>query len=122
MIKRALNRETWTLIDNMPVRDPHLSFECLGALIYLLSFSDNWKPLISDVMRRGGIGRNKAQRIFRELKKAGYLEEHIRRAPNGVIIAHEYIVYEEPFDPQTRKANFRVLKFPNRKEVAVNVH
>jgi hypothetical protein len=120
MIVRAKDREKWTVTSNMPVRDPHLPPDALGVLTYLLSFSDNWKPLPEDIQRRFNIGEKRTYRILRDLKKAGYLEKRVRRSTTGIIIFQEYIVYEEPIARQAPAAKSKpainVVEFPKRRK------
>lgn len=55
-------------------QDSKLSFEARGVLWYLLSKPDDWIVQVSDVMREGGLGRDKAKRLLKELRDAGYIE------------------------------------------------
>lgn len=50
-----------------------LSFEAKGLLGYLLSKPDDWKIMISDLMREGDCGRDQIRRILKELKDHGYI-------------------------------------------------
>jgi DnaD/phage-associated family protein len=56
-------------------QDTRLSFEARGALIYLLSKPGNWEIQVPDLMREGHCGRDRALRILKELREAGYLKK-----------------------------------------------
>lgn len=51
-----------------------LSCESIGVMAYLLSKPDNWEAQTNEIERHFRIGREKRQRIFRELENTGYLE------------------------------------------------
>lgn len=70
------------VIRTMP-QDHSLSFDCVGALTYILSKPNDWNINISDLMQRGGIGRDKARRILADLMKAGYIQQIKTRDEQG---------------------------------------
>lgn len=79
-------------------QDSRLSFEARGVLWYLLSKPDDWKIVIGDIIREGGIGRDKAKRILKELRDCGYLETERFRNDEGlftgsVIRLHEVAIH-----------------------------
>jgi hypothetical protein len=68
MILRAKHRRNFTVISNTPIRDPHVSAEALGFLVYLYSQPDNWRITHQDLMRRFGYCRNKTYAVIGELQ------------------------------------------------------
>lgn len=60
-------------ISNKVLNDRGLSAESLGVVSYLLSKPDGWKIMNHEISDRFQIGRDKLQRIFREVETAGYL-------------------------------------------------
>jgi hypothetical protein len=47
----------YTIISNIPMKDPSVSAEALGVLVYLYSQPDDWRVSHQDMMRRFRIGR-----------------------------------------------------------------
>jgi hypothetical protein len=74
-------------------QDKNLSFEARGLLLYLLSKSDDWTALNSDLLEAGKIGMHVLKRVLRELQSAGYLSRKRIRLPDGTFI-WERIYYE----------------------------
>jgi hypothetical protein len=77
-------------------QDSRLSFEARGVLAYLLSKPDDWTVDRDDLMREGGTGRDKMNKIIGELKKHGYLKRERLRDELGKWTGSAYIVYEDP--------------------------
>jgi hypothetical protein len=70
-------------IDNAMLRDERLSYEARGALAMVLSYPSDWQFNMSWFCKKGGIGRDRARRIVRELEKHGYCRrEQFRNANN----------------------------------------
>lgn len=70
-------------VSRATAQDATLSFEARGVLLYLLSKPDDWTVQIADLMREGGIGRDKAKAILKELRAAGYIETEITHDDDG---------------------------------------
>jgi hypothetical protein len=78
-------------------QDERLSWEARGVLWYLLSKPDNWRVQVSDLMQN--CGRDKAKRIIKELRDAGYLRRESdkpRQDEHGKFVWEPYQVYEQP--------------------------
>lgn len=75
-----------------------LSFEALGMLAYLLSKPDDWRVQVSDLVREHA-GRDKVNRIIRELKDAGHLRRPDQQPhdASGKFSAPEWWIYESPY-------------------------
>jgi hypothetical protein len=79
MIIRTSPRHSFTALPNAIFRDKRLSLDSKGLLAYLLSLTPNWEirpQLIAKQMSPAGgrpIGRERLQRMFGELKAAGYM-------------------------------------------------
>lgn len=95
-INRAIHDKNnpYTRVTNRLARDTRLSYEARGLMLYLLSHNNSWKIRIADIMKQGGIGRDKARAILRELATFGY----ITRPKNGLDgkFDWEIKVYEDP--------------------------
>jgi hypothetical protein len=74
MIIRCKVNRRFTTIPNELVTDEELSFEALGLLAYLFSRPDDWHVSVEQIKERGGIGRDKAQGLVRELIDLGYVK------------------------------------------------
>ncbi len=78
--KKRLTKD-FASIPNDIFRDPPLSLDTIGVLVYLLSLPGNWEVRADHIRNKFGIGKDKQQRIFRELEDAGYLlREKVRGA------------------------------------------
>lgn len=73
-----------------------LSFEARGVLAYVLMKPDDWVVNVPDLMREGGIGRDKAYRIIDELIAAGYAERVDGRDNHGKFGSNTILIYEQP--------------------------
>lgn len=102
-IIRVRNKtENFSIIDNRFVLDKSLSFKAKGILVYLLTRPNDWKVYIAEIASHSVDGIDSVKSGLKELKEAGYVVHRVVRE-KGKIIAHEYIVYETPFD--ARKAD-----------------
>jgi hypothetical protein len=69
---RARRRKPFTTISNACLRDTKLSVEAVGFLAVMVSMSPEWVLNKVWLRSRFNIGREKLDRIIRELKTAGY--------------------------------------------------
>jgi hypothetical protein len=69
---RARRRKPFTTISNACLRDTKLSVEAVGFLAVMVSMSPEWVLNKVWLRSRFSIGREKLDRIIRELKTAGY--------------------------------------------------
>lgn len=86
--------DNFALIPNSVAEDENLSFAARGLLCYLLVKPDNWKVNIDDIRRTGGIGRDKAYALIKELRDKGYITLDVRRDETGKIRKQDYVVYD----------------------------
>ncbi|QND60364.1 helix-turn-helix domain-containing protein [Mesorhizobium huakuii] len=89
--KRA---DKFAIIPNAVAEDYRLSFEARGLLCYLLAKPNDWRVEVSDIMQSGGIGRDKAYRLLKELRETGYIELVQKRNAFNHITEHQYVVYD----------------------------
>jgi hypothetical protein len=78
-------------------QDEVLSFEARGVLAYLLSKSDNWELQPADLMKVGHCGRDRVNRIIKELKEHHYLKAEQPQDDIGKFERNVYTLYETPF-------------------------
>ncbi len=98
-IIRAPQRQRFLVIDQRTVEDTGLSWAARGMLAYLLSRPDTWKVRITDLRRRGNLGRDGTYKLINELRSAGYMDFQQGRDRQGRIRGGDYIVRELPNPP-----------------------
>ncbi len=100
-IFRARHRPgTYAMIARKILEDERLGWAARGVLEYLLAKPDNWRVRVSDLIRRGDLGRDALRRVLRQLESFGYLQR--RRIPDrdGRFCGIIYVVVEDPDDPR----------------------
>jgi hypothetical protein len=65
-------------------------------LCYIMSCSEEWVFYRAKSMEILGCGRDKYQKVIRELKEAGYLVIHAKRGESGRLDGQEWEVIDEP--------------------------
>lgn len=97
MIRRGKHQENYSILPNETLNDEGLGFEALGLLGYLLAKPEDWTVRIADLMRQGGIGRDKCRRLLAKLEEAGYLvRERTRDDATGRMGEIDYVVFDSP--------------------------
>ena len=97
-IIRKVQRDTFTVIDNEPLRDARLSWKATGLLAYLLSLPDGWEVKGRELANRKTDGRDSVFAGMKELEELGYIERVSERAANGTLRTVT-IVREKPVSP-----------------------
>lgn len=96
-------RSSFAAIPNAMMRDERLSIEARGLLALMMGMGSKWTFRSKDLIRRCGVGREKYQRMVRELRDAGYLEMvRIQGSENGKFDGWDYIIHDEPESLKTR--------------------
>jgi len=96
-IKKTKRTENFTVLGNQ-IFNSNLSLESLGILCYILHLPDDWVLRKSHLMKLFNIGRDKTDRLFKELKSKGYIADVIRiKGNNGRFDGVHYLVYDTPF-------------------------
>lgn len=80
---------------NIPFNDERLSWEARGVMGYLLSKPDNWTISRTDLIKRSDAGRDKVQRILKELETCGYVERTRCQRHDGTFF-YETVINEVP--------------------------
>jgi len=90
------SKKEYVTVSNKTLRDPRLSFKAKGILAYLLSYSENWRPQVLDIVNHGTEGKSAVWSAFRELRALGYMEMVHFRSKNGKqLIGRGWHVYED---------------------------
>jgi hypothetical protein len=113
-VVRRHHNSNYTVVPNAIFEDARLSIEAKGVLGYLLSRPHNWTVRLGHVAKTLEVGRDKMQRIFNELIEARYMFRDQRRGENQHWGEIEYVVFDEPIAPETRKPQpaFPCAAFP----------
>lgn len=86
--------EKYTVISNVPLHDPSISFRAKGLLCYLLSKHSGWEINVKQLASIGPDGRDAVYAILKELKESGYVVMTESRV-EGKFMMYNYTVYEE---------------------------
>ena len=92
---RTERRSRYTNISMNIMDDQELSADALGVLVYLLSRPDDWKTKTSQLCQRFNCGKDKMQRILREIEAAGYMRRYKIRNDDGTFLCMAD-VFESP--------------------------
>ena len=95
-IIRRKHLSRYAAFPNAIWEDERIGVDEKGVLGYLLSRPPNWNVHLSQVARAMRVGKDRMQRIFRTLIAAGYVARETIRNENGVIVALEYVIRDEP--------------------------
>lgn len=95
IIRVERKSQPYTMIANATLQDTSISLEARGLLTYLLSKPDSWAVVVTWLQNEMGVGREKLNRIIRELENAGYIETRVVRS-DGKFAEYERIVHESP--------------------------
>lgn len=97
MIIRRKYTGNFTVIGNTPMNDEHLTAEALGVLCYLRSRPDDWKVIPPQLGKRFRCGRDRIQRILRELIESAYIvrSKQTRDPETERWSPIEYMVYDD---------------------------
>lgn len=113
IFKIQRGEKNYASIPNATLRDKRLSIEARGVLSYLLTHDDTFELLSFEFLQEElGVGREKLQKIIRELKKNGYLSLVAAHNNKGNFAGQEWFVFAksqdqnfllEPFHRQPEK-------------------
>lgn len=96
-IVHAPNRDRYTPIDHVTLRDPRLSWAATGLLAYLLTLPKDWRVNLEHLAGQKdghGTGIKGTSAALRELEAAGYVEKRKIRNDAGEIVRHTVLVRE----------------------------
>jgi hypothetical protein len=95
-IIRRKRQSEFAIIPNAVADDKRLSFEARGLLCHLLAKPHNWQLNVRALAKEGGIGRDKAYKLVKQLIEAGYVAHEVVRCPKSQqIVRHEYLVFDQ---------------------------
>lgn len=89
-------KREYAVVPNAAMRDSALSIEARGMLALLMTYSDEWVFQRHHLMDVAGIGRDRFQRIMRELIEAGYVTREPLREPDGRVSGSTWVINDAP--------------------------
>lgn len=89
-------RTAFSTIPNHLIRDMSISPEARLLLCYIMSCSDSWVFYVSECQKILGCGKDKWQRIRKEVIDAGYLRVHVKNGDGGRLEGYIWEVFDEP--------------------------
>jgi len=98
MSNTVKRRSGYSTIPNSMASDTSMSIEARGLLALLMTMSEGWVFRSANLMKQCGVGREKYQRMIREIKQAGYLTIDPHQKDDGRI-GHEWTVLDKPPQP-----------------------
>lgn len=111
----------YTKISNSMAQDSRLSYDTRGLLVELLSRPDDWEITVASIVKKGGAGRDKVYRMFKELHDLGYADVEQDRHGSGKFDRQRYRVTDDPsllIERAAREID-AVLPFPEKPETVV---
>ena len=97
-IFRTKVESEYTIIRNSLINDKGLNWEARGMLVYLLSKSETWVVMNSDLVKSSPSGNKKTSSILKELERTGYIKREKFRNKKGHWEWHTW-VYDIPNPP-----------------------
>ncbi|WP_162685478.1 hypothetical protein [Roseovarius amoyensis] len=91
---RVRRNSHFTAVPNAAMRDESISIEARGLLALMMGMGSSWVYRGGDLMKRCGVGRDKYQRMVRELKDAGYLEVVPKQVDGGKLDGYDYVLHD----------------------------
>ena len=96
MIIRRHITSNFTIIPNEALLDTRLSISARWLLAYLLSRPNDWQVQVGDIQKKGGIGREKAYYLIKELVAVGWVRKDFSRGEGGQWGGVDYVVMDQP--------------------------
>ena len=91
----------YTVMSNHHLRNGALSLKAKGLLSMMLSLPDDWNYTTRGLAKICKEGVDAIGGALRELEAAGYIVRHQLRDRQGRISDTEYVIYEQPRQPET---------------------
>ena len=91
----------YTVMSNHHLRNHELSLKAKGLLSMMLSLPDDWNYTTRGLAKICKEGVDAIGNALRELETAGYIVRHQLRDRQGRISDTEYVIYEQPQQPET---------------------
>lgn len=96
---RVERTRDYTVMSNHHLKDTRLSLKAKGLLTIMLSLPETWNYTTRGLAAICKEGVDAIGSAIRELEQAGYIVRRQLRGKNGRITDTEYIIYEQPIEP-----------------------
>ena len=113
-IRKAVKKNKFVTINNRVFQDDRLSWKAKGLMGYILSRPEDWRVLVSDLVKRGKDGADAVRSGLKELEEFGYMSLRPIRDDKGRISYWERVVYEEPTENPDFDPSHNLDKVPDR--------
>lgn len=95
-IKKRRTSESFTQIPNSTLQDTSLSFEAKGLLVLVLSLPDDWEIHKTWLRKQTPkCGRDKLDRLLKELQDVGYMVKELKRNDDGTLQGYDWIIFDQ---------------------------
>ena len=94
-VVRRRHNGNFVTVPNRVLEDRRLSLEAKGLLCWLLARPNDWSFKLALIGPLLGIGRDKTEKLFRQLIEAGFVDR-IQERTDGKWGPVEYVVFDEP--------------------------
>lgn len=101
---RVERTRDYTVMCNHHLKDMNLSLKAKGLLSIMLSLPESWNYTTRGLAAICKEGVDAIRSGIQELEKAGYIIRRRLRGPDGRITDTEYVIYEQPVQPDTPPA------------------
>lgn len=95
MSNKIKRRSGYSSIPNAMASDTRMSIEARGLLALLMTMGEGWVFRSASLIKQCGCGREKYQRMIREIKDAGYLTIEPDRNDDGTL-SHNWTILDGP--------------------------
>lgn len=99
---RVEKNHNYTVMANYHLKDIRLSLKAKGLMSVMLSLPDDWDYTLRGLSHICKEGVDAIREAIRELERAGYILRSRERNEKGQMKNTEYVIYEEPQDPQAQ--------------------
>ena len=94
LIKR--DRDNYTNVSNIVVRDSRLSWKARGIFLYLWSQANEWQFYVGEIATHATDGESALRSGLKELEQYGYLERNHRHNDSGSFDGMNWILTDTP--------------------------
>ena len=113
IIRIQKKRNSFFMLDKGFLEDTRLSYKAKGILAYLLCKPDNWRVVVSDIVKRSKDGEDSVYAGLKELKTLGYYVKEPIRNDKGVITQWDSVIYEDPTESLENRSVYPLRDYPD---------
>ena len=95
MIIKRRRTKHFAVVPNEVLEDRRLSAEARGVLAYLLSRPNDWEVNLVQLRKEFDCGKERIERIMREVIEAGYATREMARSDDGAFAGYDYTITDD---------------------------